>query len=97
VDRAGQIDPGLALGHGHWLRWTDATCSTAIIRHHLAPTDRQRSCLEHGFCETAVTISSPAARSLWQLAAFHPLTITPSFQCHCGDSGWVTAGRWQPA
>lgn len=39
----------------------------------------------------------PNHGDLWQLVQRDPLTITPSFLCHCGAHGFITNGRYVAA
>lgn len=36
-------------------------------------------------------------RPKWTVVQWEPLDITPSFQCNCGDHGFVRDGKWVPA
>ena len=40
---------------------------------------------------------SERGRPVWALEAFDPLTLSPSFRCHCGFHGFIKQGRWQAA
>ena len=78
----------------------DVDRCTLVIRHRLRAEDREQLCRRHGYCEGAVTIHDELTvrlwpnTALWQVAAWEPLTLTPSVLCHCGDHGFITAGRW---
>lgn len=86
------------LGDGHWLRWSTyqgERCG-GIIRH-VMPNER-------GFCEGAFWLRDSSfirahddgtKRPQWDLTGTEESpTLTPSFQCHCGDHGFVTEGKW---
>jgi hypothetical protein len=32
--------------------------------------------------------------SIWQLVSKEPLTLSPSFLCHCGHHGFIRDGKW---
>lgn len=38
-----------------------------------------------------------ATGDTWQLISRDPLTLSPSFLCHCGHHGWLREGKWVPA
>ena len=75
------IDPGLDLGHGHWIRWAswspdrdlnpqfaglpDVERCTGIVRHPLRDSDPEVQFVQRGYCEGAVTIDGPVTRQLW--------------------------------
>ena len=33
---------------------------------------------------------------IWTIEAKEPLTLSPSFLCHCGYHGFVKSGKWVP-
>lgn len=34
---------------------------------------------------------------IWTLESKEPLTLLPSFLCHCGHHGWISNGTWVSA
>jgi hypothetical protein len=30
----------------------------------------------------------------WKIESMEPLTLSPSFLCHCGDHGYIRNGKW---
>lgn len=77
---------GFPLGHDHWLTLWEFG---GVIRHRLP----------NGFiCAGAFWLEGARSASTghsWTMSG-PPLTLAPSFRCHCGDHGWVKEGRWHP-
>jgi hypothetical protein len=86
----------LDLGDGHWIDWTEYKGSRCggIITHTTTKT-------ETGLCSGCFWIDdrfnsdTGGHRPVWQMTGtFEVPTLSPSFQCHCGDHGFVRNGRW---
>lgn len=98
----------LVLGDGHRLRFADwdpdldlnpglrpladqfPARVSAIVSHDLPGG---------GTCEGMITFDVPLARAhfrgpYWTVESWEPLTLSPSLLCHCGDHGFIRAGRW---
>lgn len=45
----------------------------------------------------AQAAGKPFNTTAWDVVSWEPLTISPSFLCHCGFHGWIQNGRWVPA
>jgi len=41
--------------------------------------------------------AAPTNVDIWQLASKEPLTLSPSFLCHCGHHGFIRDGKWVQA
>lgn len=53
-------------------------------------------------CEGMIYFDTPIAREhfigpYWQVESWEPLTLSPSLLCHCGDHGFIKAGKWVTA
>lgn len=72
---------------------------SGIVRHKLPGVNPGT---QGGYCEGAITFDTPIARAnfsgpYWTVESWDPLTLSPSLLCHCGDHGFIRAGRWVPA
>lgn len=36
----------------------------------------------------------PTKSPVWNVVKWEPLTLTPSFLCHCGFHGFIREGKW---
>lgn len=98
----------LDLGDGHTLRFTRWAPERDLNPQYadLPDVDRYGAIVSHprpdgtGTCEGAITFDGPVQRAhdpdrpMWTVEAWEPLTLSPSLLCHCGDHGFVRAGRW---
>lgn len=101
----------LDLGYGHAIRLTDWNPDLSLNPNlaHLSGQlpARVAAIVTHklpggGDCEGAITFDTPIARAhfsgpYWTVESWDPLTLSPSLLCHCGDHGFIRAGRWVPA
>lgn len=64
-----------------------------ILRH---PSDKTASgrCGGHGSVNLNYDPNAPTWTFTSEVGA--PLSMTPSFRCHCGFHGFITNGRWVP-
>ena len=37
---------------------------------------------------------NPQGVDIWMLESKEPLTLSPSFLCHCGHHGFIRSGKW---
>lgn len=98
------------LGDDHYLRWSiyEGERCGGIISHKktAALLAKQRTEADvpeavDEFCYAAFTIKNSnfdrvyPGRTIWEFNNdFDKPTLTPSFLCHCGDHGFVRAGKW---
>ena len=40
---------------------------------------------------------NPAGVPIWTLESKEPLTLSPSFLCHCSHHGWIRESKWVSA
>ena len=92
-------DAVLALGAGVEIRWSTrynapegADYCGGILSHPAADSPTGR-------CEGSFFLkgSGMDGKAEWDILNDQPLTLAPSFLCHCGFHGWVREGRWVPA
>lgn len=100
----------LDLGDGHWLTFTqwkpDRSIPENAERYKNVPdADPIGGILAHtkadgSLCEGSIWFDVPAVhqvfpeRHVWQVECWEPLTLSPSFLCHCGDHGFIKQGKW---
>jgi hypothetical protein len=96
----------IELGDGHWMTWFVPYSGPeerigVIVWHPARPEDARCAEMHDGWCGGAVHFDVPAnagySRDKWQVQSLDPLTISPSLACHCGDHGFITAGKWVAA
>ncbi len=92
-------DSPLELGCGVEIRWSrrygaadDAEYCGGLLSH---PKPENPS----GRCEGSFFIkgSGMDGKAEWDVLSEQPLTLAPSFLCHCGFHGWVRDGKWVSA
>ncbi len=49
------------------------------------------------WCYGAFFLRSEVTTQLWTLVSKEPLTLSPSFLCHCGHHGFIKGGSWVSA
>ena len=97
------------LGDDHWLKFTTWSPDRTINPHyaHLPDVEKWGLIMRHrkpdgGKCMGGVTFDGPVQAELtpeaarWQVVSLDVATleISPSLLCHCGDHGFIRAGRW---
>jgi len=97
----------LDLGSGHWLSFTswapDRFCNPQYA--HLPDDDRIGGIITHELpggkmCQGSIWFDKPVVREVfpgrpvWTVHSWEPLTLSPSFLCHCGDHGFIREGKW---
>lgn len=75
----------------------------ALVAHPARPDDGNVTCADIGQCEGAITFAGEVQQRIaprattWTVESWDPLTLSPSLLCHCGDHGFVRAGKWVTA
>lgn len=93
--RTHESPDGIDLGNGVAIRWTEHEPEGRvgyILEHPLASSPTGR-CGGAGWVNPAYEPTRPH----WTIESEDPLTISPSFLCHCGFHGFVRGGIWVPA
>lgn len=99
---------------GRWIRWApddlpanrerygfplpvvEKAC--LAIRHTGPNGEECESALHPDIPETRLMFENDAARHVWTVQSWEPLTLSPSILCRrCGDHGFIREGRWVPA
>ncbi len=105
-EHEGNID----LGDGHSIRFMswkpDRTITGNAERYkNIRDVERAGGIITHvmpdgKLCEGSIWFDLPEVRdtfpghSYWQVESWEPLTLSPSFLCHCGDHGFIKQGKW---
>ena len=86
----------LDLGDEHYLQWTNYH-GERVGGNIIHKSDKTES----GWCGGAFTITGSKwnvdypEHAHWQLSGPEDKpTLSPSFQCHCGDHGFIREGKW---
>jgi hypothetical protein len=85
----------LDLGSGVTLEWTyhEPEGRVGYILDHPKAENESGRCGGAGW----VNPEYEPTRPHWTISSEDPLTMSPSFLCHCGFHGFVTNGKWVPA
>ena len=94
------VEPDLDLGGGVYVTFTHYSAE-----HYPDAPNPAGGFLSHKkpdgtWCTGAFSWWRPASetgRPIWTLESREPLTLSPSFACHCGFHGYIRQGRWVPA
>lgn len=105
-EHEGAID----LGDEHTIRFTqwkpDRSIEANAQRYKGVPdVPRCGGIISHkkadgSLCEGSVWFDLPEVRATfpdhpyWTVESWEPLTLSPSFLCHCGDHGFIKQGKW---
>ena len=100
-------DRELDLGHDHFLRFMawkpDRTVNPQL--DHLTDVERIGGIIRHvkpdgTSCKGVIWFDCQVTREVfsrypvWKVSSWEPLTLSPSFLCHCGDHGYIRDGKW---
>lgn len=79
-------DHYLAFSHGYEMPDDEAVGATVIHRR-----------VDGTWCEGWIGFVAGFGDFIWTVESWDPLTCSPLFTCHCGDTGHITSGRWARA
>lgn len=89
------------LDEDHFVEWpkykgdAEAGASGGILWHR-KPDSPDGWCCGSFWFRAPTFLHSPKL-SLWTLEKREPLTLSPSFRCHCGHHGFIREGKWVEA
>src|SRR6185437_3504546 len=99
-DNPQYTEPDLWLDDDHfivWMTYPDAPHPHGGVFWHRAPDKPGGWCCGSFHFEQPRHQFTPGPVETWQLISRDPLTLSPSFLCHCGHHGWLRDGKWVPA
>ncbi len=74
-----------------WSYWKDKTePNGGILWHRTVDTTHGGWCCGAFFMQGQGHTEHP----IWTLESKDPLTLSPSFVCHCGHHGFIRGGKW---
>lgn len=105
-DNPQDTHPDLWLDDDHFIEFRTIPGETepcgGIFWHRRTSSHSGWCCGDFAWRRPAQHVRTPkgtifADGETWQLISRDPLTLSPSFLCHCGHHGWIREGRWVPA
>jgi hypothetical protein len=81
-----------------WASWPGEDEPHGGVLWHRKPDDSW--CAGSWFLRAPLYRGQPVPRDktdIWTLESREPLTLSPSFLCHCGHHGWICNGTWVAA